>query len=491
MESDLNESRETGAMNNHLKRYKIWEYSLLAIILLLIGTILIASVYSWPGADDFSHVNDWNSFQGSYVSYIVGWYMNYRGVYLTSAIQGFFSAWIQPENSWMYGGTMLVCTVLFFAAFGALYHTIAQRIRLSTIMERGIFLLILFPFLNLRIYPEIFYWLSGACSYSLPIVIAMAGMSLLLKNNKGWKRTVGLGCIFIVGGGSLQVAACMCWGLLCIALYQTINYQRQTEESVKHEINYRRVWSPFICAVVGTMVNVAAPGNFATEGHELSGALSSLIKTIWFSFRMYLEKTKIMFVDKYFLVFVIIAVLIGIRWEVKIRSRNVWMIAIFAAGAVYTAIFPVAYAYEMQRIEFMPNRTLFLVDLVYIAGWIAFAVVLGNVIGQRANLRADTGLIITWCMAAICMLCIKGADSSQYMTLLTTKHLMQHKIQSYSASVYQVYHEITESEEENVTVQFHGIRPETVANFSLEKDPEDWINQALAKYFEKTTISAQ
>ncbi len=104
------------------------------------------------------------------------------------------------------------------------------------------------PFCGFETYIEVFFWFSGATSYSFPVSLMFLAFALYIQldaNKMAFMVIAGV-CGFLAMGGTLAIAGAGCFTALRVLLY-------------KFDIKKLII---FIIWTIGAFINALAPGNY-------------------------------------------------------------------------------------------------------------------------------------------------------------------------------------------------------------------------------------
>ena len=472
--------------------------SIVVIAFCIIGT-LIASVYSVNQSDDYSHAMEIGRFHENFFTYLATsivymgrMYMGWAGNFFSMFLQG----WLSPLNNCgapQLGIVMFINAALFFGVFIWLIMFAARRM-FATDRTCGLVItaLVLFALMNYRCYYEIFYWFSGAVSYSFPLVFMylsfILGIMSLGKEKKG--RGLYIAALitgFLGAGGSLTLSGTGCFCYFLLAIYTRI---------AEGKLN-KRTAGLFISVFAATLINVAAPGNLVrtqTNGTGLSlmGAVKSTVSSTYTEYRW-------LFHDTSFLIIVFAFIFIGILNTEKVRLHRsaYYTTSVLALFAPPVAILPVVMGYGMN---FLANRTLFVIDQVVYLSLLNGALCLGTALpgilrekrGENSNGSDDNRTIkhifITLIAASAVFLCTNNyalRDMESVRTLLcdlngtfSTYHDECAKLEAYFGSC----------EGMDVIVDPSDV-PEGPPNFSCLYLENSWVNEGIAAYYKMNSLT--
>ncbi len=449
---------------------------------------IIASRWSFYMADDFSHANAagiygndiWGLFRAS-VGYMIQMYKTWQGTYFAMFLQEFLSP-LSGFGEKQLAAVMTGSCLLFMAAVILLVREICGAAGMERHVTSVICFLVLFSVLGFRAWTEIFYWFSGAVSYTIPLSMAMLADVFYLENRNMPAYVAACILAFLASGGSLEVAGTSCFGILIIL-------------SVKGYKNLRKKdYIFFSTAVLGALINAAAPGNFVRRGRIDSSGLhagAALIRSVHqviLSFEYLLFQTP-------FLMIVILCVIIGIyagggKWFSKLAAYK--LIAMCAVMPVVTC-FPVCLAYHLSdgRVYF-PNRCEFVCVFVVIIAIMSISVMLGVFL-------ADTGIVKGYKAAGTVLLIsclIMSVQDEKYRYSNTVIYRMYnsesvHAFKNYHESVMEIYRKIEKDEDADVVIDS---LPAAVSDFpdmgaGLSVDSKNWQNQSIAGYYGKNSVA--
>lgn len=458
------------------------------VMILLIGFVFVhASRWSYFCADDFSHANGVGVFgenifkllRASFV-YMADSYKTWQGTYLSMFLQGFLSP-INGAGEIQMVIVMVGNVVLFILATILLISEICKFIGLDRHIKAFLGFLALLSILAFKAWAEIFYWFSGAVSYSIPLSVAMLALALFLKEKN--KSTYVFACIltFLASGGSLEVAGASCFVIL------TVLFVKGYRNLQKNDFIF------FGIAVAGALINVAAPGNYARRdviddtGLHLGAALIHSVNQVIRSVEWLLYQTP-------FLVIAILCVMVGFsigggEWFRKTLALKI--LGMCGALPVVTC-FPVFLAYSSSNGAGFPNRCEFVCVFVIVMTAIAVSVLLGVLlkeIGYMKNYRKLLGIL-----GLLCLLMPQLNDNYKYSNTVVYRmygNVAVDGFKKYHDQVMDIYREIEKSENQDVVIE---ALPAAVPDFydistSLTTDPSYFANQAVAKYYGKNSVA--
>ena len=222
---------------------------------------LIIATYAGPSADDFSNLNHTLGLEGSNflikaihasIDTFKGWQGTYFGntfTFVGGALYhygGVFALHIEYFiNVLVYFMSSLF---LFLRIFKKIDMTSSKRIGMSFIVTALFNLMILYDY----DVSEVFYWHTGLAIYTLPMSFAILAIACVLKDNLSRIEVIIVAILaFCAAGGALDISAFVTGSLLLIAFYKSYTSKR-----------FDRTISCFVIALIGSLINCLAPGNF-------------------------------------------------------------------------------------------------------------------------------------------------------------------------------------------------------------------------------------
>ncbi len=455
--------------------------------LFMITTIVRASAYSVLVADDFSHGNSVGAFHVDALTYIKASiqyaykeYMTWQGTYFSMFLQALLS----PINN---GGieqlriVMVTNSILFFTSLIYFIFTFLDR---NSIIIKMIFVtIILFMVTNYQAYEEVFYWFSGAVSYSIPLSLLMIAVSCAIKISYKHKMVYFILAIItgvMAVGGSLVVTGLGCYIILLICLYL---YLRDKKVDVLRTA---------VCIIwlIGALINACAPGNFIRHGAIDETGVHPL-KAIYDSFYIVDARCQTFFNSTNISILLIIVLICGIYiGRIMVINIHAYLpVSILALFAPIVVSFPMALGYSGQGI---PNRCAFVIDIAIIFSLINTFCLVGIIIASKMS---EKDLKIVYVMMISCTLI--GCTIDQYglsriKTLNICYDLFSGTYRSHYENCINFYESLSEYEENaevRISTNDMPYNIENFYNFYLSDDPENWVNVAVAHYYKLKSIA--
>lgn len=401
----------------------------------------------------------------------------------------FFNVFAEfPFSAERGGGEMqlamiMVCSfILFVTAVLLLIHEFCRLVSMEKHIGAFFCFLLLYSLLGFKAWTEIFYWFSGAVSYSLPLSSAMLAVTFYLQNKNKICFTAACVLVFLASGGSLEVAGTSCFGILIILCIKGCrNLQRKD-------------YIFFGMAVLGALINTAAPGNFMrrnvvdASGLHISAAFIHSVSQAVTSFEWLFFKTP-------FCMVIVLCVSAGVytgggRWYCRMLFYKV---IIMCAVMPVVTCFPVYLAYSTENGSvYFPNRCEFVCIFVIVFESMVSAIVSGIALREAGYLEKKREAAVL--AALLCLLMPVWNEGCRYSNSVIYRMYNNEAIgnfKKYHNSVMDIYRMIEKSECGDVVIE--NI-PAAVSDFynindAMSTDSQDWRNQAIAQYYGKNSIA--
>lgn len=473
------------------------EYITSCVMIIVISYVFInASRWSYYFADDFSHANTIGVFLGeenivelfkAAVSFTIHMYKTWQGTYFSMFLQGFLS----PLNG--YGEVQLaivmVCNIILFElALILLISEVCKLFGIERHIKAFISFLALLSVLGFKAWTEIFYWFSGAVSYSFPLSVAMIAMVLYIKNRNMFTYVAACILAFLASGGSLEVAGTSCFGILIVLFVKGFSKLKKKD------------YIFFGIAVLGAMINTFAPGNFERRdvidntGLHLGEAFIYSVNQVICSIEYLLYQTP-------FLIVVILCVMIGVYVgeSEEENGKRMWFNKIFVFKIIgmcaimpVVTCFPVYLAYASPNGANFPNRCEFICILVITLVFMIMSILLGEFLKETRYIKNYKKLLVALIFLFLIMPMLN--ESYKYSSTVIYRmynNLAMDKFKKYHDSIMDIYRGIEESESQNVVIENLPVAVDDFMdiNSALSVDSIHWANEAIAKYYGKDSVA--
>lgn len=455
----------------------------------LIGT-LIATFYSVNQSDDYSHAMEIGRFHEGFFSYLatsvrymVMMYKGWAGNYFSMFLQG----WLSPLNN---GGSIQLKLVMFanFVIFFVVFIWLIHRF-LSTVFEgKRIYSLVVismvtFALMNYRCFYEVWYWFSGAVSYSFPLSVMFLSFILAISslNAEGVvrdkKKTIyvfSIICAFLGAGGSLTLAGAGCYIALLLCIYYRLSIGKFS----------RAANMLFASFLVGSIINVVAPGNYVRAENTNLSLLASVKNTIASSYGEY----RWVFHETNFPVLMIIAVIVGMSLftAIAVNEKAYTIVSVLALLTPVVSVFPVVMGYGMG---FLANRTQFVIDQMIYFSLTNAGLILGRKLAVVFNAdRKHT--YITLITAIFVLLCLGTYSVRSLESLRTLVYDKNGTFRDYNRQCVQLEEYFATCIGRDVVMKEEDV-PQGPDNFSCFYLENGWVNDGIAKYYGMNSLTLE
>ena len=461
--------------NNTASRIRRWvDIAAAAIVVLQIGLLVHTCCYTFFTADDYWHameaggaMTSANEVWKAAWSFMRMRYAGWQGTYLTMFLQIAFCPLCYGTNG-AYAALHILLAAVCIAFFLTMYLLVRELAKWSGLSsERGIleiYALVVTCLLNLRSYAEDFFWFSGTVSYTIPLVLAMAGVALLVHTLQERRRCGVAGLVgasvllFLACGGSLEIALPVCYGMLILCVYLLRGWKRERKGGWK--LLYL---GPIAAAYVGTVVNGLAPGNYVRHDvtAQSGSALGTMYHAVCNTLFQYFDETGRVADASVLCVFCVLAIMTGAFLTAK---KAAWggnygrlkELALVLLPLPVIAIFPVILGYGSVG---LPERTYLMLDLSYTAVGISAGVLLGGYLakawGERGGLLGVLALmaIVVMMTDSVCLYRVyEGDPRTQAPMSVLAMDLQKGWTQQYYRDVLDFYDRIESADGTQVQV---------------------------------------
>ena len=380
--------------------------------------------------------------------------------------------------------TMFTCTILFFLSLFFFIVVLNRFIRNDKHRHVIPFIaLFLFAFLNLHpdSYSEVFFNLTTATNYSVPMALSFLSLSLMLKAFRGPDmRGIVIACIasFCVSGCSLMTVGAHCYLLLLLTVYAYL----------KHRPVFRYCLANLAVSLAGALVNVLAPGNYERQraiGGATGGFVSAALSTVKYT----LLETEALLSGTPFLASLIAMLILSMLvrdTDEPGRILTCIRLSAFTLVTPFVALFPLELGSHSAGLH---PRGQFVLDVYLFLSLAHIVFFLGQYIKCRMPDATRNALLSVLFLNALMAL------SFNDMTILSspqwgmTRNLLGGFYRRYHADMQTVMYELENSTEPDLVLTL----PEDLdqyLNCSISADPDDPVNHGLAVIYEKNSIRA-
>ena len=443
--------------------------------ILIIGIVLIALSYLDPICNSFLYADDFKNSLSLYpkdaslifrikdsIRWAVAIYKSWQGTYFQNIVHALFS----PLNGWgilQLRVFLLASYILFVVAIlcGAgiicdFFEIQDKRYRLTVTFE------LTFLLLGFIYWTENFYWYTSAVGYLIPFSFGIIGISLLKKNKI---LLAGL-MVFCAAGGSLQISGSICFLLLCCL--------------IKKRFIDKGCWWVFLISVLGSLINVLAPGNYVRH---------DMIDNTGLHFGWAIEKTffsiegeliNLLCNGFFVFAFIIILVMHTCILNVNLDLKERWVVILLPLWPA-VGIFPVLLGSQDYANR---NRSILHAEIIIVL--LIAMIILASGIRKLSLPQKYVAIIV---VSVILVLAGKRYNATNHLIFINNyRNAYNGLYKGYSMEVDKVYSEIALSDEMDVVVYADLLPVDGFLDSGLTDDPESFVNSSLASYYEKNSV---
>ena len=454
-----------------------------AVFTFMVFPVVIASSYTFLQEDDFAHAMDIGIFEENIIKLFITaikWdikmYFTWQGTYTSMFLQAFLS----PLNGFGLAElkiVMVVNAILFIMSLISIVYSVCKHCKIGLSKAAMLLTMCTIGIFGFTSWTEVFYWFSGAVSYSIPLSFAFIGISLTLISKKKFGQVCAAILMFIASGGSLEVAGTGCFILLMICVIKKMMGNIE-----------RKDYIIFIVSVFGAIINVIAPGNY-TRHSVIDDSGLHFIDAAINSFDIVIEYTEQLFYDTPFILIIFMAILVGINTGKinRVRQDICWVIIILSSVLPFVTGFPVCLAYNGT--SYFPNRCEFVEVTIIVISLVVIAINVGYILSEKVEGFFSKVTCLVLILFLIAMPSINPAwKLSELVPYTMLEQIAEDEFGNYNKKVNDLYYSIGVDENEDVFV--YSI-PKEIDNFpmvAIAEDMEGRVNPSIAEYYGKSSL---
>lgn len=452
---------------------------LVIMIFLMTLPVCMASSYTFLLADDWIEgVSKVDVTFGELIilsiSNVKTYYLNWLGTYSAK----FFQALLNPLNGFGSIQLRIIMTIvssLFFVSFVVFTYSSLKKNNMNMITSLLYILTCLVGMMGYKMWEETLYWYSGAICFTLPLSVFFLVGSMINcgKFEKKWAYVLETILLFVVAGGNLAVTGAVCW-LLTVLIYE----KYIQEKNVKP---YIVVW---LVTVVGALINTLAPGNYVRHGKIDDSGIHVFQSLVW-SINYVIESIEWLLFETPFGIMIAIITLIVALKSRDIINHSIQTALLYAITPIF-ASFPVCLGYSRETVT---NRCAFVIVCSIVIAMLHISLIVGQSLGRVISYESIRGTIGGLIILFILLMVQKPewriTNTIPYKTLVD---LSSNRIQDYYSFVNNTYSLIEMDNNRNVFLYDDMTPPDSFWSVGLTSNPENYINQTCARYYDKESI---
>ncbi len=466
------------------------------ILLLLIDlyitlhTVLKASSFSFMITDDFyDAVLVRDMFEGGLL-YRTLKVVQYRYMTHTGAFTCFFTLYFRlgliANNEALLPVFIIMDILLMCVGLGIFINSLCNYIGMrNSTAKLCLFSGIIIPWFAYYSYNQVFFWFTSCNAYCNGLGILLLTLAAFLRlAYKPDTKFLVISCIAaaICGGIYIIFTPIMVLFVVIINLAELVK---------RKKLHYKLLISSVLLAI-STLINVIAPGYRLRDEDEVQISLSDAFNHAM-NGTFHDEIPKI-FDNPIFIIFCIVAVYCGIRYTTTLSMNGIKFLCgvVLTIAMVILSSLPVFMGYAYDNFEMIPNRCIFTIDFTAYAAILLLFLSLGIYLKQWSGISVSRNLnaMIILLLTYIIITHFSGIflDNARYNIIDQTNH---NNINYYRGRVFEIMDIMRNSPESDVVVPFPPEAPPAINNFEIANDPTVWINEAMAAYYHKNSITAQ
>ena len=444
--------------------------------------LIWACRYAVPSADDFYGANNMrNLMMEGRTLLSAAWeetiyvYQNTQGTFTGNFVYYFCSALIQA-GLFRTRVALFIMTALFLVALYFSIHSIICYILRGggyKIVVNLLYGCIVFVITIGHNVHEIFYWICGACMYTVPLIFMLAGLAFAVRGAANKRKADILSAMILCGlatGGTLPVAAFCNVILLGIGFWEYV-----------HRRNFK-ILPVFLCSMAGALINSAAPGNFARQ--DRIGAELDIILALKNSGGAVLSGFRDLIRNSPLLLIVAICVFIGIRC-LRIKIYEILYIVVYSIIGLLLIDFPVVFAYGNIYLE---PRVLFVQNMAIVAATMSCSVCIGQTLAWCLPRVQNLQEIYVFVGAAVCLLTVVlmtggGYGINDIMPLAIYKNIANGNMREFDEENRIIFQLLDEASGQDVVIEYSPSAMGILQPMKLQQSADYWTNVGTAKWY--------
>jgi len=363
---------------------------------------------------------------------------------------------------------MSVNMAIFFGSMCFFIYRVAISINFNNQDAMIWFTAIILPVLMIGNYVELIYWLAGACSYTFPLSLFLFGAGIAINPyTNHFACIISCACLFLMGGGSLQIAI---WG--AYILFSFFAY-----ESISKKLLVKKYRPYLFVIMVGIVINVFAPGN-EVRRNSSSSLINDCYNALMGSVVTSISDISLLITEHLFFLVLLIGGALGLFYLKRIKYCII--LCMWSAGLIVCSIFPILLGYGVSNHNGFYGRT----KLLIVLSLVIFIESVGACgMAFLSTFLGNEKLYQIVCLVGIILILIINLQYYQNcQPIVLARGLLDGSIIEYSKSVDAVYDYILKNKEDNLIVTEF---PDPVSGcYAVEfvDDTNYWVNEDMAEY---------
>ncbi len=490
--------------------------------------IIIVGFFNFPSADDINmgiYAHDVFAKTGNIAATLwkgieLAWhdYLNWMGYYTSTALMS-----VPPSvfGEQFYAASTFILILILSAAVAFFMHTLLGRFlgmdgaRVSIISSLTLMLMVQsLPAGMARV--EAFFWYCSGANYIMTFSLGALWLSLVIRLAVTEKHRVGLtvwSCVtgFLLGGGNMMTSLCcttagvllLIWLAIPAGIKNSIAAdpdpgQGQAGHSGVKSQSFKRLLAPVLFLLAGFLACCLAPGNSVresiTEGFgPVKSIAVALLYTATFcinSWTRFEHILVLLFAAPFF-------------WSdapriKRLSFRYPLLVTVLAYGLISANAVPPLYALgqidagRLQALLYMQYVLLIVLTEGYLIGWLRLRVL--GLTQEPAENSAGKGRTRTIYLAALAAAFIAisalaaAADNDYYTVTEAVRELADGLASGYAGENAARLKILKDPSVTDAVLEPYRNRPALLLYDEPGADPENWINDGMARYYGKNSV---
>jgi hypothetical protein len=494
---------------------KVLSFFMTGLYVVTVIPLLILGHFNWPSADDMSlalqthrYYVETGSLTGTFFkAFEVGFdeYMTWMGYYFSNVAFCYSPSIFGEKWHFLVGYVMvgiLTLGVCYF--FNALFvkglkgdKHLANTVSMLTLiiivqsMERGM----------TRV--EAFYWYSGAVNYMFMFGLGLFWLGLLIRSVYDEKKSSRTGKLvwaifwgFWLGGANymtaLELAIC---SFLVIVIYVMVRLKKFALEGVTNDqrSSFGLIWLPAAFNLLGFMFSVFAPGNATREAQVQGvGALKAVFMAFYYAYDMCITDFTRWEVIVAFVL--LIPICYKLSKSISHRFNHPFIFALFAFGMVSSNMVPPIYALgnleagRLRSIIWAEYVVMIVLTIFYFTAWLRRYFTEKE--SMSDSFSKTSSLMIITCILFLAfgsVLCVH-VDPHYYSASSAVYDIATGNAAAYLRENRERLEVLEDSSVTDPVFKPYSANPDMLVFFDITRDKEDWINKAMARYYNKNSV---
>ncbi|WP_026517090.1 DUF6056 family protein [Butyrivibrio sp. MC2021] len=472
--------------------------ALIVFYVLSIIPMIILGFYNFPSADDFSmalethrHFRETGSVLSSlgYGLYMGYWYyMNWTGYFFSAALTalcpGVFSEGLYPLTTIIMLGSLTLGVFFFFDA------VVVKKLGISKYYARIISVLALLPMIQSMpregARNEAFYWYSGSINYCFMFGLGLFWLGLMIRLSE--KKSTALIAAtsvlgFLLGGANYMTALSLAVMSAAFVIFDIYGRKKTL------------IFIPALCNIIGLIISMTAPGN-SVRGEALNymNPVVAVFRSIYHVFDMCINEWLTWEVPVMLALVAIICFKAG--RSLSIRLRHPVLFSTFCFLMVAVNIVPPLYAMgnfeagRMVAIIWMQFVLMLVLLVMYDSMWLSQLLNDKNVTesGELLGSAAGSGFLSMLGLLAAGLLLSLYVDPGYITSASAISDLAAGNAGIYAKENRDRLQILKDDSVSDAELKEYSVKPSLLYFSDVTEDTEDWVNKAVADYYEKSSV---